>query len=457
MVSGYYLQQKGEDKMEKIQQYIKYLNHDIWNMKLNNLPQARSLGIKYLRIFILTLKGFYKDKCQLQASALTFLTLMSIVPVAAMIFGIASGFGLKKTLISLLNQTATDSNQEILNTIIEYAEKTLNSANSSVLAGVGVAVLLWTVIKLLGNIEVAFNSIWGVTKHRRFVRKLTDYLSITMVTPVLVIISSTATVMLSEQATELMIKYIGEDSFVTSSLMIPLKLLPYCSMWLLLSFIYMLMPNTKVKISSALVAGIIAGTIFHLTQSLYFESQVFFTKSNAIYGTFVSLPMFLIWLQISWLIILFGGEISFAYQNIDDYEFKIDNLTIKPSLKKTLFIHIMHLLIKDFINEKPAKNAKDISMDLNIPIKLTRQLLSKLLNAKLIVELRNETGLGPLFHPATDVNIITISYVLNAIEEYGENNLPDNSTSNYKNIEYILNSLNNEIIDSDNNKLIKDI
>ncbi len=443
--------------MEKIKKLIQYLNHDIWNLKLNNLPKFQYLIIKYARLFILTLKDFHKDKCQLQASALTYYSLMSIVPVAAMLFGIASGFGLKENLVSRLSDISTDANKDILNTIITFAEKTLNSAISGVLGGVGVAVLLWTVIKLLGNIEIAFNNIWGIKIQRSFVRKLTDYLSITLITPILVIVSSSATIMFSEEVTKLMIEYFGSNSFITSGLMIPLKLLPYCSMWFLLTFIYMLMPNTKVKLSSAIFAGIIAGTIFQLTQGLYFDSQVFFAKYNAVYGTFVSLPMFLIWLQISWLIILLGAEISFAYQNIDDYEFKIDNSTIKPYLKKTLSVHIMHLLIKDFIDGNTAKDASSISHHLNLPIRLTRQLLFNLLNAKLIVELRNEGEEIPLFHPATDVNQITIASIFDALDQYGSDDIPINSLSDYKKLEEQLDVLNKEIKNSENNKLLKDI
>jgi len=287
--------------MSKIINFIKV---EIWRIRLKDLSRRKSFLIKQLRVILLALRGFNEDKCQLRASALTYYSLLSIVPVLAMGFGIAKGFGFDKLLeAQLLGSFA--GQEAIIEQVIGFARSLLDNTRGGVVAGAGVAILFWTVIKVLGNIERSFNDIWGIKQARKFGRKFSDYLSVMLICPILIIVSSSITVFITTQVqliTEKML-LLGAISPLISFI---LKLLPYSMIWILFTFIYIFMPNTKVSFKSGLLAGILAGSIYEIIQWVYITFQVGVVKYNAIYGSFAALPMFLVWLQLSWLIVLFG-------------------------------------------------------------------------------------------------------------------------------------------------------
>jgi membrane protein len=223
------------------------MKDDIWRIRLENLPRKKSFFIKQLRIFLLSTRGFAEDKCQLRASALTFYSLISIVPVAAMSFGIAKGFGFEKLLEKrLLEQFA--GQEEIIVKIIGFAHSLLANTKGGLLVGVGVIVLFWAVIKVLGNIEDSFNDIWGIKKARPLGRKFSDYLSVMLLCPILMIMASSVTVFITTQVTLITEKValLGIFSTVIFSV---LRFLPYCLIWILFTFLYIFIPNTKVHFS----------------------------------------------------------------------------------------------------------------------------------------------------------------------------------------------------------------
>ncbi|MDY6973367.1 MAG: YihY/virulence factor BrkB family protein, partial [Thermodesulfobacteriota bacterium] len=302
----------------RISKLINFITTDIWRINLKDLPRKKSFLVRQIRTMLLAMRGFYEDKCLLSASSLTFYSLLSIVPVLAMAFGIAKGFGfetlLEKELIEKLPGQET-----ILLKVVDFSKRLLENTQGGMIAGIGVIVLLWTVIKLLGHIESSFNEIWGVRRSRPFVRKMSDYLSVMLIGPIFVVVSSSATLFITTQ-----INRIAENTALLSMLnpliVLMLKMLPYCLIGILLTIIYILMPNTRVKVKSGLVAGIIAGAVFVSVQWGYINFQIVIAKYNAIYGSFAAIPLFLIWLQLSWLIVLFGAEISFAIQDVGTYE-----------------------------------------------------------------------------------------------------------------------------------------
>ncbi len=185
---------------EIVSNIIRFLKTDIWRIRLNTIPRSKSILIKQVRIFLLALRGFDEDKCRLRASALTFYSLLSIVPIFAMIFGIAKGFGTEKALERQLIEKMPGQ-EEVVNKIIAFSHSLLENTKGGVIAGVGVAILFWTVIKVLGDIEYSFNDIWGVKRARSIGRKFCDYLSVMFICPLLIIISSSATVFVISQVT----------------------------------------------------------------------------------------------------------------------------------------------------------------------------------------------------------------------------------------------------------------
>jgi membrane protein len=434
---------------------MKFIKHDIWRMRLKDLDRSKSLFIKPLRVLLLALRGFNEDKCQLRASALTFYSLLSIVPVVAMAFGIAKGFGFQEMLQNQL-LSKIPGQEEVMLQIVNFAHSLLANTRGGLVAGIGVAILFWTVIKVLGNIEKSFNDIWGVKVHRSIGRKFSDYLSIMLICPILIIVSSSVTVFLTTQIKLIITKV--EFLGIFSSVILPsLKILPYFMIWLVFSFIYVFMPNSKVNLKSGIVAGIIAGTIYQLVQWGYVNFQVGVSKFNAIYGSFAALPLFLVWLQISWLVVLLGAEISFADQNVDTYEFEPDCLNISHSFKRLLTLEVMNLLVVNFSKCKPAITAEQISHNLDIPIRLVREIIFELTKSGMISGVQTAEYKEIAYQPACDVNKLTIKKVVDALEDKGSDNIPVAKTKQLEVLSKKLQAFNKTIEKSANNMLLKDI
>ena len=280
--------------LKKLSDTVQFLNTDIWRLQAHRLPPRRSFWITQLRILLLALRRFNLDKCELRASALTFYSLLSIVPVVAMAFAVAKGFGVEKILGEQL-MTKLEGHEEAAEKVIGFAQSMLENTKGGAIAGVGIVVLFWTVIKVLSNIEQSFNDIWGVKTPRTMGRKLADYLSVMMIFPLLMILASSLTVLLTTQLS-LMLERLSFLGYLADALIFLIRILPYGVLWLAFTFIYVFMPNTKVELKSALWGGILAGTIYQLVQLAYITFQIGVSKYGAIYGSFAAQPLLLVWL-----------------------------------------------------------------------------------------------------------------------------------------------------------------
>jgi len=400
-----------------------FLNTDIWRIRLADYSRSKSFLLRQLRVIALALRGYQEDSCKFRASALTFYSLLSIVPVIAMLFGIAKGFGLEKRVETEILQRFKGQ-EEVAEKIVTFANSLLENARGGLIAGVGVMILFWSVIQVLGNIEHSFNEIWGVTKPRSLGRKFSDYFSLVLVCPVLMVVAGSATVVVSSHA-RLLFEKITFLQSLGPVLLLPLKLLPYCTLWVTFTFIFIFMPNTKVKLKSGLVAGVVSGTLFQLVQWAYINLQIGVAKYSAVYGSFAALPLFLIWLQMSWLILLFGAEIAFAVQNVHTYEFEPDCLSISHSHKTLLSLLVARLIVKRFCEGESAWDAPEISRALEIPIRLVRQILHELVESNILSEMRKpEEDKEALYQPARDVETLTIKRVLDALDNRGNADVP---------------------------------
>ncbi|OPX29008.1 MAG: ribonuclease BN [Candidatus Omnitrophica bacterium 4484_171] len=438
-----------------VKKVINFVKNDIWRIRLKSLPRRKSFLIKNMRVILVALRGFDEDKCQLRASALTFYSLLSIVPVVAMAFGVAKGFGFDKILEQQLLNRAPGQ-EEVIKQVISFSNALLSNTKGGLVAGIGVAVLFWTVIKVLGNIEKSFNDIWGIKEQRGLARKFSDYLSIMLICPFLVVISSSATVFIAAQITNIIHKFSFLGVF-SGLVFFALKLLPYAVLWLLFTFIYMFMPNTKVNFKSAVLAGIAAGTLYQVLQWAYVNFQIGVARYNAIYGSFAALPLFLVWLQLSWLVVLFGAEVSFAHQNVDTYEFEPDCLRISYSFKRLLALSIAHFIIKSFSSGDTPPTGEAISHALDIPIRLVRQILYELVEAGIIYEIKTKEYKNVAYQPAKDINIFTIKYVMDALDRRGIENIPVTETNTLRALSDSLNNLSNILDKSPANKRLKDL
>ncbi len=434
---------------------IQFLKTDIWRIRSSKLTGQKSFWIRQLRIILLAIRGFGEDKCQLRASALTYYSLMSVVPVAAMAFGIAKGFGFEKLLEEKI-LGGLPGQEEVAQQIIGFARSFLENSRGGLIAGIGIVALFWTVIKVLGNIESSFNDIWGIRAARTAGRKFGDYLSIMLICPILIIMSSSVTVLVTSQIT-LIVEKLAFLGPVGDAVLFSLRVLPYAVIWIVFTFIYKFLPNTRVQLKSALIAGIIAGTSFQVVQLIYIYFQVGVAKYGAIYGSFAALPLFLIWLQLSWLIVLFGAEVSFAEQNVETYEFEADCLKVSHSFRELLSLNIAHLCVKKFRQAEKALSADEVSHELEIPVRLVRQILYELVEARVLSEVKLDDTETMAYQPARDIEDLTITNVLNQLNRRGVNWIPLDNTGDLEKLKGRLMQFQEGIEKSPANVPLKDI
>ena len=438
-----------------ISSFFSFIRLDIWRIRLEDLPFGRSFLIKQLRIIILAIRGFNEDRCLLRASSLTFYTLLSIVPVAAMFFGVAKGFGFEKRLETQLFERFPGQ-EEVLSQVIRFSNSLLEQTRGGLIAGIGLLVLFWSVLKVLGHIEMALNDIWEIKKQRSWGRKFSDYLSIMLISPILVLMSGSATVFITTRVTQITqeVEMLGAVGPLISFL---LKYTPYVLIWALFTILYIIMPNTKVHFKAGLLGGVVAGTLYQIAQGAYISFQIGAAKFNAIYGSFAALPLFLMWVQISWWIVLFGAELSFANQNVNTYEYEPDSLKVSPGFKKLLTLQIVHLLIKKFANGDRPLTDIQISGQLEIPIRLVHSILFDLVASDLVSEIRTETDKEFAYQPACDINTMTIQFVLAALDHKGTEDIPVAKTEDHQALFDALKDFSEAMAESPANKLLKDI
>ena len=434
---------------------IKRLNDLIWHSPLMEISKGKTFIFKQLRIIVLTVRGFSNDKVQLRASALTFYTLLSIIPVIAIGFAIAKGFGLDQNLQELILDKFSTYKQ-LLEPLLQKAKSAIAETRGGYMAGVGMVILFWSVMSLLDHIESSFNTIWQIKSSRPWHRKFTDYLTIMLISPVFIILTGSITVFISTELTDFMIKA-PILSYFKPLISTLIKLIPYVLTWITLTILFIIMPNAKVKFVPALISGIIAGTILQVLQWLYLDLQFGILKLSAIYGSFALVPLFIVWLQSSWIVVLLGAEMSFANQNVSRYEFESDALNISNFQKRALVLMIMHMIIRNFsIGEKPI-SAEHIAGALKIPVRLARTILQDLHSVKLVSIIHENENKERLYQPALDINRLTVSYVFNCLDRKGIEQTMVLKNKDYDRVIAMLEKFDRLVAKSDSNILIKDL
>lgn len=437
-----------------IAKIIEFGRIDIWRLDKDHLSRSKWILLNPLRILLLAIRGYMRDNCALHASALTFYSLLSVVPVVAMAFGIAKGFGLEQRLEKQLYLRFAGQ-EEVLSKIIDFARSLLENTQGGLIAGIGVAVLFWSAIKVLNHIEGTLNSIWKVNA-RTFIRKFTDYLTIMIISPLLVVVSSSVNVFITTQVKAIAGKV--ELLNMASPLILPmLKLLPYGLVWLLFFMIYIVMPNTQVRFKSALAAGIIGGTIFQLTQGAYINAQVVVSKYNAIYGSFAALPLFLIWQQISWMIVLFGAEIAYVHQHISCHALIADFQKSNVDFRRRHALHILRLIVHRFKEGGAPHTATQISAHLKLPLQWVEQLIEQLREGGLIAAVQNKRPNGTAFQPARDIHTITIASVWEALDKRGSQSLATPDNPEFEILSKAIDDVRQEMTRSPANRFIIDL
>ena len=285
---------------------------DIWDIPEDPAKPLKSFFIRTLKIALSAGIGFFKDECTLKGSALTYYSLLTIFPLLAVAFGIATRFGLEKSLESVILDKLKDQ-PAIANKIIEFTHSTLEHAKGGVIAGTGIIMLVWTFIMLMDCIDTSLNDIWKIKKTGSFSRKLISYLTITFFCTIFFVTSSGISIYALKGIVEATVAK-GLYDIINPFINFLFYFVPIALSWLLFTFIYLFAPGTKVTWKSGVIAGIIAGTAYQVVQWTYFHFQIGVFFYGVIYGSFAAFPLFLIWVNFSWIILLAGAEIAYQIQ-----------------------------------------------------------------------------------------------------------------------------------------------
>ncbi len=398
------------DFFTRIYNFVRY---DIWRITENELSRSRRFFYRLVKTLVLAIRGYNDDDLNNKASALTYSILFAIVPLFALIIAIAKGFGVENLIENSLKDTFI-AQANMIPTVMGFVERYLETTSGGIFIGVGLVVLFWSVMIFFMQVENSFNQIWQVKKSRSPIRQFTTYFSTILIIPLLIVFSSGFSIFISSALSQ---SYFFQ--ILSPFLRFGVKLIPYFLNWVMFTILYLVIPNTRVKFLNALLAGIIAGSAFQLFQMLYINGQVYLSRYNVIYGSFAAIPLLLLWLQISCLIVLLGAEISYASQNIKNFDYEVDTKNISDRYRSFLTLFITHVIVKQFESQKQPLSSVLIAEIYKLPTRIVNQILSKLVDSSVLIEVYSENSKSKTFLPAIDINQLTLGLLNSKLENYG--------------------------------------
>ena len=393
---------------------IQFFTTDIWRIGRGDVSPLRWLLVEILKKVLLAIRFFTAKRVLTKASALTYSTLLAIVPILAVVFAIARGFGYNK-YIEVWFREAFSSQPQAAEVIIGFVNSYLVHTKSGIFLGIGLLFMLYTVLMLVSNIEEAFNEIWQVKKSRSMFRTFTDYLAMVFVFPILIVLTSGISIFLATVAGQM-----PDFLMLGTAVRWLIDLIPYVLMSAMFIALYIFMPNTRVRPVSVIVPGILAGIAMQGLQFVYINSQIFLSSYNAIYGSFAALPLFMLWMQISWTICLFGAELCYTNQNLDYYDYDANAGEISHRYRLMLCALLMSRICRRFAEGKKPYSVIELREETTIPIRFVNDLLYELIDAGLLVEITSdEKGEESHFMPVEDLSNMTLGIMVDRLEARG--------------------------------------
>lgn len=356
-----------------------FLWRDAWTAELSSVKGLRGFVIRLLRVGQLVVRGFREDDLAAHAAALTFATLVSLVPLLTLGFAILKGFGGGEEASARLADSISEMPvqfQEFVTSMVDIVMR----ANFKTLGWVGVAVLFVTTVQVLSSIESSFNRIWGAKESRAIWRKFTNYVSLTVVVPVLIMTAFAISASLKKQ---MVLAHINETTFLYRGL---LSLTPLATVWFALFLLFIFMPNTHVSRRAAAASAFLSALLWLGWQRIYISMQVALSRYDAVYGTFASIPIFLMWLSVCWMLVLFGAELAFALQHHVTYH--LERIAAQASVKTKLTLAVAMLLdaARALRGEGAALNISHYAASHQMPVRLLNDLASALSSGGYLAE-----------------------------------------------------------------------
>ncbi|HBJ76495.1 MAG TPA: YihY/virulence factor BrkB family protein [Porphyromonadaceae bacterium] len=436
------------ERVEKVPKEVwQFIDTKIWEKSKSSIKD------RIIMTIYIAVRRYSIDDLQNKSSALTFNTLLAIIPILALIFAVMKGLGFANIIEPSYFERSLFDKKTVMK-IFSFIDNYLSQTKDGLFIGVGLVSLLITVWSLISTLERIFNDIWRTKNLRSYKRIFTDYFSLIFILPFLLIFASGFTAFLSTALNE----HFPLDFILSPTIILITKIIPWITSWLLFSIAYIFIPNTKVKISSALISGLLAGAAFYVFQMIYISGQIWLTRYNAIFGSFAMIPLLMLWLQVSWLICLIGAEIACAGQNIESLKEEVRYLkgNITPVDREFLSLVITHTIVRRMQLSLPPITAQRLAFETFTPIRLVRETLNKLLQAKVIVCCKNGDA-EENYVPYLDINILSIGMLYEKIGKSGNTNLFDKTNEKYRTLYDYYMKLKNEEWKIEQSILIKDL
>lgn len=386
-----------------------FLDCVVRGVRPDEFSRLKRYSFRCLRGALAVTGNFLEHKCLVRASALSFTTILSLVPLLALAFAILKGFGVQNALEPLILEHLTVGSSEVVTKIVSY----INNTKMASLGAIGLAALLVTAVSLLGTIEESFNDIWGVEETRSIYRKFSDFLSVMLIGPLLLLAAMSIATSLQSQS---LVRWLLATAYFGDFLLFCFRIIPFISIWLALVCLYSFIPNTKVKPVSALLGGVLAGTAWIIAQWAYVHFQIGVAKYNAIYGTLAALPGFMVWIYVSWVIVLFGVEVVVAHQSRKTYLHDFEPGNLSYATRETTALVVLLSVAESFFREERPWTAERLADEHHLPARTVRKVLSKLVAADYLVVEEGEQA----YYPARDLEHIRIDAFLKDFRRQGE-------------------------------------
>ena len=402
--------------MKKFSDIIRFLRYDMWRVTATEFDGFfQRLGYIIIRTIVLVARGFTSKNLNDKAKALTYSLIFAIVPILAMIVAIAQGFGVADVIENQLNKSFLGETN-LVPTIMEMVQRYLDTAQGGVFIGIGILILLWAIYSFFQSVETAFNKIWNVHKSRSILRQVTTYVTIVVLIPVIVVCSAGITIFLNTTIESTLHVEALHHFFHTSGV----KFLQFAMCWLLFTVMYVGIPNTKVRFLSALIPGVIMGTLFQLLQMLSVYLIAFLSRTSIVYGAFATIPILMTWLQYTSLLILIGAEMSYAIQNNEEFEYEQDLNRMSRRYKDFVMLYLLSVIIKRFEADEAPLTAHELAIRDHLPIRLVNQLVGRMVETGILREVyTDEEDEEKRYQPALDTHKISVGMVIGRIETQG--------------------------------------
>ncbi|MEJ2492489.1 MAG: YhjD/YihY/BrkB family envelope integrity protein [Desulfuromonadales bacterium] len=384
-----------------------FFDHDLWVLDAADKRWWRRFLLSQGQILTIVVRGFIADGCMLRASALTYTTLLSLVPLLALMFAVLKGLGVQNELEPLLLKNLAVGGGTVVTKIVEY----INNTNVARLGTFGLIFLVLTVLTLLSNIEKTFNRVWGVQETRPLLRRFTDYFSVVTIGPLFLVLAISMTSTLRSQQ---LVQSLLDQQYIGEALLSLFEVLPFMIMWLVFAGLYLFMPNVKVNLRAALIGGVFGGTLWQVSQWGYLNFQVGVARYNAIYGTMAALPILMVWLYLSWMIVLLGLEMTYATQNLRSIRQDIRGSRVNFASLEFLSLTVLLFVARRFYLGKTALDQEALSSHLDVPPRLLRKILDELVHLGLLAEIVQEHD-GTAYQPAQALETIRLYDVIRGL------------------------------------------